>query len=61
MTEQPSRKFPLKDPVQKENQDCAEELEELELFQYADLEPIRASENFKENLREKLWGFLKNK
>jgi hypothetical protein len=51
----------LKDPVQKENQDCAEELEELELFQYADLEPIRANENFKENLREELWGFLKNR
>ena len=61
MPEQPSRKFPLKDPVQKEYQDCAEDLEELELFQNADLEPIRATENFKKNLRAKLWGFLKNR
>ena len=38
-----------------------EEIEELEKFHNADLEPIKASEEFKKNLKEKLWKVLKNK
>lgn len=49
------------DPKHKISPKCAEELEELEKFHNADLEPIKASEEFKKNLKEKLWKVLKNK
>ncbi len=51
----------LHDPDQKQQLNCADEIEELEKFHAADQMPIKTSEKFKLDLKEKLWKILKNK
>ena len=61
MAERITKNSWFEEPSEERRPICAEDQEELEKFHSADQEPIKASETFKENLREKLWKFLKGK